>query len=165
MDHEYIKTKLNIHEAYDNGYITEDEKNTLLSLLDSDYISEAVINKEKQKILDEQDIIKKNFKGISSDLKNMVLSNAGSYKLKITEKKFFSGHEDHREQHYLLTYELKSIKDLSKSEISKILADIGNKVEKEFKKDKKDFISRGVYFDNKKKDEITRFVELHYDFY
>lgn len=155
---DYINTKLRIYEYCNNGYITESEKDDLLDIL------EAVVDSKKQKILDNQDTLKKNFNDISSDLKKMVLSNSSKYKLNIKDEKFFKKHEDHKEQHYLLTYTILN-KDLSDTEISKILSDIGNKVEKEFNSSKKEFLNKGLYFDNKKKNVTTRFVELHYDFY
>ena len=131
------------------------------------YLTEAAVNKEKQEILDNQDSLKKNFNKISHDLKKMILNNSGDYvdKLIIKDDTFFKKHEDHKEQHYLLKYYLQPAGDLSKTEISKILSDIGSKVEKEFKASKKEFLNKGLYFDNKKKDEVTRFIELHYDFY
>ena len=134
------------------------------------YLVEATISKKKQNILDNQDDIKKNFNKISKDLKNLVLSsltkkyNNGQYKFSIAEEKFFKDHEDHKEQHYLLKYTITS-NDLSKSDISKLLANIGNNVEKEFKGSYKSFLDKGLYFDNKKEGDSTRFVELHYDFY
>lgn len=157
---ESVETKLNIYEAYDNGHITESEKNDLLLM-----VEKATVSKKKQKILDNQDELKENFNEISGDLKKMVVSNAGDIKLEMTDKKFFRNHEDHKEQHYLLEYSLNPSDDTPKSKVSSILLSIGNNVEKDFKKDKKDFLDKGLYFDNKKKDDMTRFVELHYDFY
>jgi len=133
------------------------------------YLTEAAVNKEKQEILDNQDMLKKNFNKIASDLKKMVVSNTSKYTVKINDDKFFKNHKDHKEQHYLLTYSIPGIglpgDKVPDSVIAKILSDIGNKVEKEFKTSKKEFLDKGLYFDNKKKDNLTRFVELHYDFY
>lgn len=130
-----------------------------------DYFEENAKDRKKQKILDNQDELKKNIGKISSDLKKMVVSNASGYKIKLKDSKFYKNHEDHKEEHYLLVYSIIPKDENEEKNVSKILKSIGDKTEKEFKKDKKDFLSKGLYFDNEKKDDNIRYVELHYDFY
>lgn len=154
-----INAKINIYEAFNNGYITNNEKESLINILTE------TTNNKKQKILNNQNEIKLAFPKISNSLKKMVLNNASKYDIKIKEEKFFKNHEDHKEQHYKLTYSMLPSKDLSKSDISRVLSDIGDSVEIEFNDENNKYLSKGLYFDNEKKGDISRFVELHYDFY
>lgn len=152
-----------------NNIFENMDLDTAIEIADNCF-EESAKDKKKQKILDNQDELKKNFNKIADDLKKTLVSNAGDYNIKIKDSKFYKDHEDHKEQHYLLVYSIKKwpikeLQDKAKSHVAKILLDIGNKTEKEFKKYHKDYLDKGLYFDNEKKDDNVRFVELHYDFY